>query len=158
VFAQRSDTGRPVRSAAVADTLALERDAGVCSPAFYEDFQRQAMRIKHELLAYLLHCRQQGVTVAAYGAAAKGNTLLNFAGVRPDLLSFVVDRNPAKQGRFLPGSRIPVLDESALKARRPGRILVLPWNLRSEVVAQLAYARQWGARFVVAVPRLEDVE
>jgi hypothetical protein len=95
--------------------------------------------------------------VAGYGAAAKGNTLLNFAGVHTDLLAFVVDRNPAKQGRYLPGSRIAVFDESALAAQRPDRILILPWNIQAEVVAQLAYARQWGARFVIAVPHVEEV-
>jgi SAM-dependent methyltransferase len=158
VFAQRSDSGRAQRCPAVAEMLAQERDAGMLGNAFYEDFQRQAVRIKHDLLRYLLQCRQQGLTVAAYGAAAKGNTLLNFAGIRPDLLPFVVDRNPAKQGQFLPGSRIPVLDESALAGRRPQRILILPWNLQDEVIAQLAYARQWGARFVTAVPHLAEVE
>lgn len=157
VFAQRNDTGNAVRSPAVADALAHERDAGVLGPAFYEDFQQQAIRIKHGLLRYLLECRQQGVSVAAYGAAAKGNTLLNFAGVRPDLLPFVVDRNPAKQGQYLPGSRIPVVDESALAAQRPDRILILPWNIHAEVVAQLTYARQWGARFVTAVPHMEEI-
>jgi len=156
VFAQRLDAGNAPRSRAVDDMLAQERDAGVLGPALYEELQEQALRIKQALLEYLLRCRQKGVSVAAYGAAAKGNTLLNFAGVRADLLPFVVDRNPAKQGRFLPGSRIPVFDESALTLQRPDRILILPWNLKEEIMAQLAYARQWGVRFVTAVPRLEE--
>lgn len=158
VFAQRAGTGVAARSPAVQLTLEQERGAGVRDPAFYEDFQLQAVRIKHELLAYLLRCRQQGISVAAYGAAAKGNTLLNFAGVRADLLPFVVDRNPAKQDQFLPGSHIPVTNESALVAQKPDRILILPWNIKEEVMAQLAYARDWGARFVTAVPRLEEFE
>ena len=157
VFAQRSDTGRAVRSPAVDALLAHERAMGIQDPAFYADFQCQAIRIKHELLAYLLQCRRDGISVAAYGAAAKGNTLLNFAGVRADLLPFVVDRSPSKQGRYLPGSRIPVLDESALERYRPDRILILPWNLQPELVRQLAYTRQWGARLVTAVPRLEEL-
>ena len=90
--------------------------------------------------------------MAAYGAAAKGNTLLNYAGVRPDLLPFVVDRNPAKQGKFMPGSRIPIVDEAHLRARRPDYVLILPWNLQDEVMAQLAYVREWGGRFVVRSP------
>ncbi len=157
VFAQRSDTGHAVRSPAVDALLAHEDAMGIRDPAFYADFQRQAVRIKHELLAYLLQCRRDGISVAAYGAAAKGNTLLNFAGVRADLLPFVVDRSPSKQGRFLPGSRIPVLDESALTTHRPDRILILPWNLQPELMRQLAYTRQWGARLVTAVPRLEEL-
>ena len=91
-----------------------------------------------------------------HGAAAKGNTLLNFAGVRPDLLSFVVDRNPAKQGKFMPGSRIPIRSESAVREQRPDRVLILPWNLQEEVMAQLDYIRQWGGKFVTAVPQLKE--
>jgi hypothetical protein len=100
-------------------------------------------------------CQAEGTTVGAYGAAAKGNTLLNFAGVRPDLLSYAVDKNPAKQGQYLPGSHIPVVSEAHLRAHKPQRILILPWNLRSEVAEQLDYTRSWGAQMVVAVPRLE---
>jgi len=89
-----------------------------------------------------------------YGAAAKGNTLLNYAGVRPDLLPFVVDRNPVKQGRFLPGSRIPIVEEGRLSEVRPDHVLVLPWNLRPELEESLAYVREWGCSFVTAVPEL----
>ncbi|MEO8859166.1 MAG: methyltransferase C-terminal domain-containing protein, partial [Burkholderiaceae bacterium] len=108
----------------------------------------------HTLLEFLLQSHREGVSVAAYGAAAKGNTLLNFAGVRRDLLAYVVDRNPAKQGRFMPGSHIPIVDEAHLKAARPDRVLILPWNLRAEVMAQLDYIHAWGGRFVTAVPSL----
>ena len=93
--------------------------------------------------------------VGAYGAAAKGNTLLNFAGVRPDLLPYVVDANPANAGKYMPGSHIPIVDEAHLRADRPDRILILPWNLRAEIEGQLADARTWGARFAVAVPQLD---
>jgi hypothetical protein len=93
--------------------------------------------------------------VAGYGAAAKGNTLLNYAGVRPDLLTFVVDRNPAKQHKFMPGSRIPIMDEAHLKLSRPDYVVILPWNLREEVMAQLDYIRAWGGQFVTAIPKLE---
>ncbi|MCA3251229.1 MAG: methyltransferase domain-containing protein [Pseudomonadota bacterium] len=155
VFAQRSDLGtRPVQPA-VAALLALEAEAGMEAAAFYAGFQAAAERVKNDFLAFLLQCRREGRRVAAYGAAAKGNTLLNFAGVRPDLLAFVVDRNPAKQGRFLPGSRIPIVDESELDRQRPDYVVLLPWNLRSELTAQLERVRGWGGRFVTAVPRLE---
>ena len=93
--------------------------------------------------------------MGAYGAAAKGNTLLNFAGVRPDLLPWVVDKNPAKQGQYLPGSHIPIVDEAQLRREHPDFVLILPWNLREEVMTQLVYVREWGGRFVTAVPHLE---
>ena len=160
VFAARSDslhhphatTDGQVR---VRDVLSAEAAAGLLEADFYADFQLQAIRIKHELLSFLLQSRAQGLTVGAYGAAAKGNTLLNFAGVRPDLLPYVVDKNPAKQGQYLPGSRIPIVDEAHLRVQQPDRVLILPWNLREEVAAQLGYVRSWGGQFAVAVPRLE---
>jgi hypothetical protein len=111
--------------------------------------------VKNDFLAFLLQAKRDGRRVAAYGAAAKGNTLLNYAGVRPDLIPYVVDRNPVKQGKYLPGSRIPIVGEERLKEARPDCIVILPWNLRKEVMSQLDYARAWGARFVTAVPELE---
>ena len=155
VFAQRADTGAYPESPAVQHLLSQERAQGCETVAFYRGFQLQAERIAGELLSFLLAQKRQGGTVAAYGAAAKGNTLLNFAGVRPHLLPFVVDKNPAKQGRCLPGSRIPVVDESWIRSRRPEHVLILPWNLQHEVMSQLAYIREWGGKFVTAVPRLE---
>ena len=155
VFAQRADTGLHAIGSAVAAVLAEEHRAGMGSFAFYQGLQAQATGIKHALLSFLLQARREGLSVAAYGAAAKGNTLLNFAGVRPDLLAYVVDKNPAKQGRFMPGSRIPVVDEAHLQAQRPDRVLILPWNLKAEVMAQLGYIGAWGGQFVTAVPRLE---
>lgn len=134
---------------------AQEQQAGLEGRAFYETFQPQALRIKRELLTFLLQAQAQGRRVAAYGAAAKGNTLLNFAGVRPDLLPYVVDKNPAKQGQYLPGSRIAIVDEAHLRADRPDVVLLLPWNLREELAQQLAYVRSWGAQLAVAVPQIE---
>jgi SAM-dependent methyltransferase len=157
VYAQRQDTGqRPVASR-VTDLLAREASAGVCTPAFYEGFQERVNRIKLDLLSLLVEARRKGIKVAAYGAAAKGNTLLNYAGVRPDLLPYVVDRNPAKQGKYLPGSRVPIVAEENLRRDRPARVLILPWNLKEEVMEQLAYIREWGGRFATAVPSLEIV-
>ncbi|GAA4417561.1 class I SAM-dependent methyltransferase [Acidovorax lacteus] len=155
VYACRSDAAAHAVQPAVAALLARERAAGMESDAFYQRLQPECLRIKRELLRFLLQAQEQGLRVAAYGAAAKGNTLLNFAGVRADLLPYVVDRNPAKQGKHLPGSRIPVVDESHLRAHRPDVVLILPWNLRDEVTAQLDYVRAWGGRFATAVPRLE---
>jgi SAM-dependent methyltransferase len=154
VFAQRAD-GRRAATPALAALRALEQEAGVATPAFYAGFQRAAEAIKDDLLRFLLDARRDRTRVAAYGAAAKGNTLLNFAGVRADLLPYVVDRNPAKAARFLPGSRIPIVTEDRLRSHRPDMILILPWNLKDEVMAQLTYARAWGARFVTAVPALQ---
>jgi len=155
VFAQRTDTGsRPIHIN-VPRMLALEEEAGLRSRAAYEGFQRRAERVKHEFLEFLLEARRSGKTVAAYGAAAKGNTLLNFAGVRPELIACVADRNPAKQGKRLPGSRIPIVDERHLESLRPDYVVILPWNIRAEVEAQLADLRRQGTRFVTAIPRLK---
>ncbi|MDQ7832274.1 MAG: class I SAM-dependent methyltransferase [Desulfovibrionaceae bacterium] len=157
VFAQRTDTGRREVTPAVAAMLAAERDAGMLTTAFYAGFQARAVAVKNALLDFLLDAARQGLAVGGYGAAAKGNTLLNFAGVRPDLVPYVADKNPAKQGKCLPGSRIPIVDEAHLRAARPDVVLILPWNLEAEVTDQLSYIRQWGGRFVLAVPRLRVV-
>lgn len=155
VFAQRLDTGKHDVSAEVARTLAEEQQAGMASPAFYSRFQEQAERVKNDLLAFLVELRRSGKRIAAYGAAAKGNTLLNFAGVRPDLLAYVVDLNPAKQDKYLPGSHIPIVAEATLREDKPEYILILPWNLKTEVSAQLDYARrEWHAKLVTAIPSL----
>ncbi len=155
VFAQRADTGREAVTGQVPRLLEEERHFGLLSPEIYANFQAQPTRIVRELLSFLIKQSDVGGRVAAYGAAAKGNTLLNFAGVRPHLLPYVVDKNPAKQNKFMPGSRIPIVDEAHLKAHRPSHVLILPWNLKDEVMSQLAYIREWGGQFVTAVPHLE---
>ncbi len=155
VFAQRSDTGQQARNVQVDALLERESLAGMLSAEYYSDFQRKTELVKNGFLEFLLEAKRQGKRVAAYGAAAKGNTLMNFAGVRPDLISFVVDRNPAKQGKYMPGSRIPIVDEDVLRERRPDYVVILPWNLRSEVEQQLDYVRGWGGRLVTAVPTLQ---
>jgi len=155
VFAQRGDRGKRAKGDAVARVLADEAAAGLASTTGYEGFQARIDQLKDDFVAYLIEARRAGRTVAAYGAAAKGNTLMNYAGVRPDHIAFVADRNPAKQGRFMPGSRIPIVGEERLREARPADIVLLPWNLRDELVAQLDYVRAWGGRFVTAVPHLE---
>ncbi len=156
IWAQHADHARAVQPR-VAALLAEEAAAGMNEPAFYESLQPRAERIKNDLLVWLIEQRRAGKRVAAYGAAAKGCTLLNWAGVRVDLLPYVVDASPHKQGRFLPGSRIPVVAESRLRQEQPDYVLILPWNLREEIASQLAYIRDWGGRCVVAVPALEVV-
>jgi len=154
VFAQRTGSGRQPVQPSVADMLARERLLGLESSAFYVKFQTLANRIKNDCLAFLLEAHKAGKTVAAYGAAAKGNTLLNYAGVKPDLLSFVVDKNPQKQGRYLPGSRIPIGDPDWLRQRKPDYVAILPWNLRDEVAEEIAWVAEWGGRLVTFVPGL----
>jgi hypothetical protein len=156
VFAERRNSGRRPKSAAVRDLLAHEAKVGVNTLAYYQGFQAKADTVKNELLAYLVTAKAQGLKVAAYGAAAKGNTLLNYAGVHGDLLAYVADRAESKQGKFLPGSRIPIVGETHLKNDRPDRVVILPWNLKEEVTQQLSYVRDWGGRFVCAVPHLNE--
>lgn len=154
VYAQRSDKGDRAISRNVARLLAIETKAGITTPVFYNGFQAKADKVKNDFLGFLIDAKRAGKTVAGYGAAAKGNTLLNYAGVRPDLLPYVVDRNPAKQHKFLPASRIPIVDEQQLQQTKPDYVLILPWNLRTEITVQLAYIRDWGGQFVTAVPHL----
>ena len=143
-----------VETPAVAALLAKEAAAGMMEMDYYRGFQPLADAIKNEFLAFLLDCKRDGKQVVGYGAAAKGNTLINYAGIRPDLIGYVVDASPHKQGRYLPGSRIPVVDESHIRESRPDFVVILPWNLRAEITEQLGYIREWGARFVTAVPEL----
>lgn len=154
VFACRSDASSHETEASVADMLQREASAGVNSLPYYKALQGQADRVAADLLHFLIEARRNGKSIGAYGAAAKGNTLLNFAGVRQNLLPWVVDRNPAKQGKFLPGSRIPIVAEDVIRAEKPDYVLILPWNLSEEVTSQLAYIREWGGQFVCAIPEL----
>ena len=157
LFAQRSDTGVQIVSEQVIKLRKREMEAGMDSDNFYKNFQKRANIVKDDLLNFLIKAKQDGKKVAAYGAAAKGNTLLNYAGIRPDLLSYVVDRSPSKQGKYMPGSRIPIYTEQFLKDDKPDYVLILPWNLKSEVIKQLSYIKESGGKFVVAVPQLEII-
>lgn len=142
----------------VAALNATEMAGGLRDLATYRQFQVRAEKIKHDLLLFLLEQKRAGKKVAAYGAAAKGNTLLNFSGVRPDLLPYVCDAAPSKQGKFLPGSHIPILPPAALIERQPNYVLILPWNIAAEVREQNAYLGEWGGKFVVAVPALRILD
>lgn len=145
----------PAPSRRVAQLLARERAGGLQCLETYLSFQSRAEAVKNAFLTFLLEQKLAGRTVAAYGAAAKGNTLLNYAGVKPDLLPFVCDAAPSKQGRLLPGSHIPIRAPSLLLEQRPDFVVVLPWNLRDEIEAELAAVGSWGGRFVTFVPRLD---
>jgi len=113
--------------------------------------------VKNDFTAFLIEAKNAGKKVAGYGAAAKGNTLLNFAGTKKDLLHFIVDASPHKQNKFLPGVHIPVFSEVKIKTEKPDYIIILPWNLREEISNQLSYIKDWGGKFVVAVPHLEII-
>ncbi|MBI1214407.1 MAG: methyltransferase domain-containing protein [Alphaproteobacteria bacterium] len=141
---------------AVADALAAEEAAGLRDVATYLSFQPRADKVKNDLLAFLVEQKRAGKKVAAYGAAAKGNTLLNYAGVKPDLLPFVCDAAPSKQGKYMPGSHIPILPPAALAEKKPDIILILPWNIAAEVEKQQRETVQaWGGKFAVAVPEMK---
>ena len=136
----------------VSEVLAKESSHGMAMLDIYRNFQQRADRIKNDLLMFLLEQKRAGKTIAGYGAAAKGNTLLNYAGVKPDLLPYVCDAALSKQNKYLPGSHIPVLAPEAIQERKPDFVLILPWNIKTEVTQQLAFIREWGGQFVVAVP------
>lgn len=157
VYAQRSETPQHYERPTVNQLLMLERQAGCFSGAFYARLQQSALSIKSKLLDFLLQAQTKKLKVAAFGAAAKGNTLLNYCGVRSDLVQAVYDTATAKQGRFLPGSRIPIFSPELIPDHRPDVMLILPWNLHKELRTQLSFLRDWGARLVVAVPAICDV-
>ena len=144
-------------TASVAAILAEEGRRGLQTLATYQNFQAKADRVKNDLLVFLIQQKYAGKTVAAYGAAAKGNTLLNYAGVKPDLLPFVCDAAAAKQGKFMPGSHIPILPPARLVEQRPDYLVILPWNIAAEVEQQNARLAELGMRFVTAVPKLQIV-
>lgn len=155
VFMGRSDGVRREVSDSVERLLESESLVGVDTDDFYQGFQGQAEQIAEAVLDFLVRAHRSGRRVAGYGAAAKGNTLLNFAGIDGDLLPYVVDQNPAKQGLYLPGSRIPIVSEDRIHLEQPDHVLLLPWNLRTELVERLNYVRKWGATFVTAIPEVE---
>lgn len=153
VYAQALGHGQA--SDAVASVLAHERAAGLDQLTTYAAFGPSTAAVRRSLLRFLIDCRDQGKRVAGYGAAAKGTTFLNSCGVGPELLDYVVDASPHKQHRYLPGARIPVLPPHTVMEKKPDYLLILPWNLRQEIMDVMACVRDWGGRFVTAVPQLE---
>jgi SAM-dependent methyltransferase len=154
VYGCHADADIPERPA-VAKLIAREQEYGLGRLDTYERFADRVMETKRRLLEFLIEARRAGKRIAGYGAPGKGNTLLNYGGIRTDFLDYTVDRNPYKQGKFLPGTHIPIHPPERLRETRPDYVLILPWNLRDEIVGQLAYVREWGARFVVPIPHVE---
>ncbi len=142
----------------VAGVLDREKAAGLQELSGYTEFSARVAKVRRDLLRFLIEAAERGETVVGYGAPGKGNTLLNHCGIRPDLLPYTVDRNPYKHGRFTPGTRIPILPPEQISADRPDYVLVLPWNLRAELVEQLSFVHEWGGRLVFPIPELSIVE
>ncbi|MEO8087104.1 MAG: class I SAM-dependent methyltransferase [Bacteroidota bacterium] len=155
IFAKHEDDISKDISGNVSKLLEKEKAAGMTGLNYYTGFQEKVETIKNDFLNFLKEQQVAGKKVVAYGAAAKGNTLLNFCGVKNDIISFVVDASPHKQGKYLPGSHIPVVNEQELLTSHPDFILVLPWNIKDEIMQQLSYVRDWNCRFVIAIPSLQ---
>ena len=154
VFAAHDNSSIKI-SENVDNLLEEERSFGLFDIEIYKSFQQKTDKVKNDLLNFLLQVKKENKTVAAYGAAAKGNTLLNYAGVKSDIVDFVVDKSPYKQGKYLPASHIPIVDEAMIQKSKPDYILILPWNLKDEIIEQLKYINEWDGKFVVAVPKLK---
>ena len=155
IFAKHKNDSSKAISENVANMLKKEKDAGMLNIDYYKNFQVKIEGIKNDLLEFLLQQKRAGKKVAAYGAAAKGNTLLNYCGIKNDMISFVVDANPAKQNKFMPASHIPIVTEERIKNDKPDYIIILPWNIKDEIVKQLDYVKTWGCKFVVPIPKLQ---
>lgn len=155
VYAQRADTGVNAVSENVHKLLNREMELGLTDITYYQGFQQEAEKIKYAFLDFLLDAKKNGHKVVAYGAAAKGNTVINYSGVKQDLIDYVIDKNPAKQGKYLPGSRIPIISEDSMRKDKPDYVLILPWNLGNEIKSQLDYIRDWGGKFVTLIPELK---
>jgi C-methyltransferase-like protein/putative zinc binding protein/methyltransferase family protein len=150
-------TGNRARTAGqgVRQLLDMERDAGLTRIDYYQAFTERVQETKRGLLEFLIQARREGKRVAGYGAPGKGNTLLNYCGIRTDFLDFTVDRSPHKQGKYLPGTHIPIFSPDMIRQTRPDYVLILPWNVKDEIMEQMSYIRAWGGRFVAAIPRLQ---
>jgi SAM-dependent methyltransferase len=154
IYGCHVDAPGPTISDRVNQLRQREIDDGFLTLERYEDFGAQVMRVKRKLLQFLIDAKEQGKRVVGYGAPGKGNTLLNYCGIRSDFLDFTVDANPYKQGKFTPGTRIPILAPEAIRDARPDFVLILPWNLKDEISQGAAYIRDWGGRFVVPIPEV----
>jgi SAM-dependent methyltransferase len=155
IFTKHIEDKTKVILPSVDELLKKEKKLGVDTMSYYQGFQEKVDSIKNDFLSFLIAAKEEGKKVVGYGAAAKGNTLLNYCGIKgEDLIHFVVDKSPHKQNHFLPGSRISVVDEQKLKDFRPHYVIIFPWNLKDEICTQLSYIRDWDGKFVVAIPEL----
>lgn len=155
IYAKHKEDATKAISDNVAAVISKELKDGINKLSYYSNFTQHAAKVKTELLKFLIDQKESGKKVAGYGAAAKGNTLLNYCGVKSDFIDFVVDANPAKQNKFLPASHIPVVNEAHLKNAKPDFVIILPWNLKEEITQQLSYIREWDGRFVIPIPQLQ---
>jgi hypothetical protein len=155
IYATHSKNNKQLISSNVDILLKKEKDFGINSLNGYKSFQKSSESIKDNLLDFLIKAKRDNKKVIAYGAAAKGVTLLNFCGIRKDLIKFIVDKSPHKIGRYIPGVHIPVVDEKNIIEFKPDYIIILPWNIKSEIMNQLNYCRKWKCKFVTAIPKLE---
>ena len=158
IFACHADNGDCQTTGALQELKALEEAEGFGRVDYYCGFGEKVMATKRNLLEFLIAVKRRGQTVAGYGAPGKGNTLLNYCGIRTDFLEYTVDRNPYKHGKFLPGTHIPIFPPERIRQTKPDYVLILPWNLRDEITTQLAYVREWGAKFVIPIPDLEVLD
>ncbi len=152
----KEDTSKEITEN-VFNLIKKETDKGLNGLSYYDNFQQKALKVKFDLIEFLINQKKAGRKVAAYGAAAKGNTLLNYCGIKNDLIDFVVDANPHKQDKYLPASHIPVVNEEFLKSTKPDFIIILPWNLKVEIIQQLYYINDWGGKFVIPIPALQII-
>lgn len=150
------DSSKPIADN-VGNLIKKESAKGLTGLHYYNNFQEKALKIKIDITEFLITAKRNRKKIAAYGAAAKGNTLLNYCGIKNDLIEYVVDANPHKQSKWLPASHIPVLSENRLKENKPDYVIILPWNLKDEIVHQLSYIREWGGQFVVPIPYLQII-
>lgn len=155
IYAKHKEDNSKTISQNVQLLLKKEIDKGLNGLSYYDNFQQKALKVKLDLTDFLIQQKRANKKVAAYGAAAKGNTLLNYCGIKNDLIDFVVDANPHKQNKFLPASHIPIVAEEYLKQQQPDYVIILPWNLKEEISNQLAYIKDWGGKFVIPIPKLE---
>lgn len=158
IYACHAENTQQERYASVKELLDREENLGMNTIAYYKDFQEKVKYTKNKLLSFLLQAQTDGKTVVGYGAPGKGNTLLNYCGVKRDLIQYTVDLNPYKQGQYLPGSRIPILSPDIISRTHPDYVVILPWNLRDEIVEQLEYIGEWGGKFVIPIPELVIID
>jgi 2-polyprenyl-3-methyl-5-hydroxy-6-metoxy-1,4-benzoquinol methylase len=154
IFARHEETAMPPVGPRVADLLRREAECGITDLGTYRSFADRVMETKRNILEFLIQAKNAGKRIVGYGAPAKGNTLLNYCGIRGDFIDYTVDRNPRKQGLFLPGTHIPIEPPERIGQTKPDLIFILPWNLKEEIMEQMAHVRGWGARFVVPIPRV----
>jgi len=158
IYACHQENSEIENSSRIEDLREQELQAGINDLSFYDTFEEQVRETKRKLLEFLINIRRQGNTVAGYGAPGKGNTLLNYCGIRGDFLDYTVDRNPYKQGRYLPGTHVPIFSPERIRETKPDYLMILPWNFKDEILEQNAFIREWGGKFIVPIPEVKVYE